>query len=54
MEKTPLYLNSKTSKCLPFRSSRWQMLLKIGILKSYAIFTGKHLCWCVFLTTLQA
>ena len=26
------------------RSSRSQMFLKIGALKNFAIFTGKHLC----------
>ena len=24
---------------------RWQMFFKIGVLKNFAIFTGKHLCW---------
>ena len=36
------------------RSSRSQMLFKIGILKNFAIFTGKHLCWSFFLIKLQA
>ena len=27
------------------RSSRSQMFCKIGILKNFANFTGKHLCW---------
>ena len=27
------------------RSSRSQMFFKIGVLKNFAIFTGKHLCW---------
>ena len=27
------------------RSSHLQMFLKIGDLKNFAIFTGKHLCW---------
>ena len=26
------------------------MLLKIDVLKNIAIFTGKHLCWSLFLT----
>ena len=30
-------------------SSRWQMFLKIGVLKNFANFTGKHLCWSLFL-----
>ena len=25
-----------------------------GVLKKFAIFTGKHLCWSLFLTILQA
>ena len=31
-----------------------QIFLKIGILKSFANFTGKHLCWGLFLKNLQA
>ena len=27
------------------RSSRSKMFFKIGVLKNYVIFTGKHLCW---------
>ena len=34
------------------RSSRSQMFLKIGVLKKFAIFIGKHLCWCLFLIKL--
>ena len=34
------------------RSSRSQMLLKIGVLKKFAIFTGKHLCWSLSLIKL--
>ena len=33
------------------RSSCWQMLFKIGALKNFATFTGKHLCWSLFLIT---
>ena len=29
------------------------MFLKIGVLKNFAIFTGKHLCWSRFLIKLQ-
>ena len=36
------------------RSSRLQIFLKIGILKSFANFTGKHLYWSLFLKNLQA
>ena len=35
------------------RSSRWQMFFKIGVLKNFAIFTEKHLCWSLFLIMLQ-
>ena len=35
------------------KSSRSQMFFKIGVLKKFAIFTGKHLCWCLFLIKLQ-
>ena len=37
-----------------FKSSRSKMFFKIGVLKNYAIFTGKHLCWNLFLINLQA
>ena len=36
------------------RSSRLQMFFKIGVLKSFPNFTGKHLSWSLFLKTLQA
>ena len=36
------------------RSIRSQMFFKIGALKNFAIFTGKHLCWSLFLIKLQA
>ena len=35
------------------RSSRSQMFFKIGILKNFAIITGKHLCWSPFLIKLH-
>ena len=28
-----------------FRSSRTQIFFKIGVLRNFTIFTGKHLCW---------
>ena len=37
-----------------FRSSRLQMFFKIGVLKSFANFTGKYLCRSLFLKNLQA
>ena len=36
------------------RTSRLQMLFTIGVLKNFAILTGKHLCWSLFLLKLQA
>ena len=30
------------------RSSRSQSFFKIGVLKNFAIFTGKRLCWSLF------
>ena len=36
------------------RSSRSQMFFKIGIIKHFAMFTWKHLCWSPFLIKLQA
>ena len=43
-----LLLNSR------IRSNRLQMFFKIGVLKSFAIFRGKQLCWSLFLIKLQA
>ena len=37
-----------------YRSSRCQMFFKIGVPKNFVTFTGKHLCWSLFLITLQA
>ena len=31
------------------KSSRSQMFFNIGALKNFANFTGKHLCWSLFL-----
>ena len=36
------------------RSSRLQMFFKLGVLRSFANFTGKHLCWSPFLKNSQA
>ena len=36
------------------RNSRLQMFFKIGALKSFVNFTGKHLCWSLFLKNLLA
>ena len=37
-----------------FKSSRWRMFFKIGVLKNVDIFPGKHLCQSYFLIKLQA
>ena len=36
------------------KSNHSQMFFKIGVLKNFAIFTGKCLCWSLFLIKLQA
>ena len=36
------------------RNSRSQMFFETGVLKDFAIFTGKHLCRVLFLMNLQA
>ena len=35
-------------------SSRSQMFFKIAVLNNFTHFTGKDLCWSLFLTKLQA
>ena len=37
-----------------FRSSCFQMFFKVGVLKSYAIFAGKHLRWSHFWIKFQS
>ena len=39
-------------KKLSLRSSRSQMLFKIGVFKNFAIFRRNYLCWSLFLTKL--
>ena len=36
-----------------FRSSRTQIFFKTGVVRNFAIFTEKHLCWNLFLIKLQ-
>ena len=36
------------------RSGRLQIILIVGVLKYFAIFPGKRLCWSIFLIKLQA
>ena len=31
-----------------------QLFLKTGVIRNFAILTGKHLCWSLFLIKLQA
>ena len=42
--------NVLQNSCL--RCSRSQMFFKIGVLKNFVIFTGKYLCWSLFLIKL--
>ena len=35
------------------RSSCFQIFIKISVLKNFPIFTGKHLCWSLFLKNLH-
>ena len=43
---------SKKSFFIIFRTSHTQMPLKTGVSRNFAIFTGKHLCWILFLINL--
>ena len=46
-------INSFFCNVLIFRSSRWQIFFKIDDIKYFSSFTGKHLCWSLFLIKLQ-
>ena len=37
-----------------FRSSSSQMFFKTGVIRNFAVFTGKYLCWSLLLIKLQA
>ena len=39
---------------LNLRSNHWSCAVKNGVLKIFANFTGKHLCWSLFWIELQA
>ena len=39
---------------ITFRSSHQRGSVKISVIKNFAIFTGKRLCWSLFLIKLQA
>ena len=51
MEKHTSYISWFRNYCT-VRSSRLQMLFKTGALKNFANFTGKYLCWSLFLIKL--
>ena len=36
------------------KSTLLQMIFKVGVLKSFENFTGKHLCWSLILKNVQA
>ena len=49
-----LFTSSTSHPHLLCRSSRLQMFFKLSALKNFVNFTGKHLCWSLFLIKLQA
>ena len=49
-----LLANSYYRVIFNFQSQPFTDLLKIGVLKNFAILTGKHLCWILFLIKLKA
>ena len=44
----------KLKKCLNSRSSHLSCSIEKAVLKNFAIFTGKHLCWSLSLIDLRA
>ena len=48
------YFLNEPANFIMQRSSSSQMFFKLVALKDFAIFTGKHLCWSLFLIKLQA
>ena len=46
-------LNTPLADSAFSKSSRSQIFLKTGVLKKFANFTGKHLCWSLFLIKFQ-
>ena len=44
----------KLKKCLNSRSSHQSCSIEKAVLKNFAIFTGKHLCWSLLLIDLRA
>ena len=47
------YIRQTVTKMIN-RSNRLHMFFKIGVVKNFAEFTGKDLCWSLFLIKLQA
>ena len=45
---------SHTNQERSFRGSHLQMFFKTDVFENFAIFTGKHLCWSLFIIKLQA
>ena len=45
--------NEHGSRDRNYRSSLSQIFFKIGVLENFTNFTGKHLCWSLFLIKLQ-
>ena len=41
-------LREKNKELLNYRSNHLEVFLKRGVLKTFAIFTRKHLCWSLF------
>ena len=50
--KSTLQLNAKVTPCAQrsriSRHSHWHMFFKIGLLKNFAIYTGKNMRWSLF------
>ena len=46
-------MNHKLKKCLNSRSRHQSCSIEKAVLKNFALFTGKHLCWNLLLIDLQ-
>ena len=49
-----LYYENNTPERFRFKSSRSQMIFKIGVLENVTKLTGTKLCWSIFLIRQQA
>ena len=47
--RTPFFQSSSKWMKILFRGSRSQIFFTISVLKNFAIFTEKHLCWKLYL-----